>query len=96
MRAAVRRGIIETDGDYVRALTLTMNDYTRGELRDTLSSVMRKRTSYDREDVIYAVAHYLGFSRVKKAVRNPIKSAINSAIRQGILSYEGQLVWREK
>src|SRR5690606_34314048 len=96
MRAAIRRGIIEADGDSVRTLTATMNDYTREELRDTLISVMRQGTTYEREDVIYAVAHHLGFSRVTDAVRDPIKSAINSGIRQGILGYEGNVIWREQ
>jgi len=96
LRAAIRRGIIEADGDSVRTLTATMNDYTREQLRSTLISVMRRGTTYEREGVIYAVAHHLGFSRVRDAVRAPIKSAINSAIRLGILGYEGSVVWREK
>ena len=96
MRAAIRRGIIEVDGDSVRTLTATMNDYAREELRDTLISVMRKGETYEREDVIYAVAHHFGFSRVTDAVRDPIKSAINSGIRQGILGYEGSVIWRER
>lgn len=96
MRAAIRRGILEADGESVRALTITMNDYTREFLRDTLFSVMRKGTTYEREDVIYAVAHHLGFSRVTDAVRNPIKSAINSGIRRGNLGYEGSVIWRQQ
>ena len=56
---------------------------------------MRKGTTYEREDVIYAVAHHLGFSRITETVRTPIKSAINSAIRQGLLGYEGNTIWRE-
>jgi len=95
MRAAIRRGILESDGDCVRALTVTMNDYERNELRDTLKSVMRKGTTHDREDVIHAVAHHLGFQRVREDTRKHIKSAINSAIRQGILDYQGNQVWRE-
>ena len=96
MRAGIRRGIIEADGNSVRTLTASMNDYTREALRDTLISVMRKGTTYEREDVIYAVAHHLGFSRVTDAVRGPIKSAINSGIRQCILGHQGSLIWREQ
>ena len=96
MRAAIRRKIIEADGDQVRILTATMNDYTREELRNTLISVMRKGTTYEREDVIHAVAGHLGFSRVTDAVRAPIKSAINSAIRLRLLGYEGSVIWREQ
>lgn len=96
MRAAIRRGILEADGDCVRALTTTMDDYTRESLRDTICSVMRPGTTYDRADVIRAVARYLGFTRLSEAVRNPVKFAINSAIRQGILCYDGSLIWRRE
>lgn len=96
LRAAIRRRIIEADGDWVRALTPTMNDYQLDDLRQTLKSVLRKGTNYEREEVIQAVAHYLGFRRVTESVRTPIKSAINSAIRQGMLGYEGSTVRREE
>ena len=96
MRAAIRRQIIEPDGEYVRALTGSMTDYSREDLRDVLCSVMRLGKSYDREEVIYATAHHLGFKRVSETVRSPIKSAINSAIRQGALAYEGSEIWREE
>jgi hypothetical protein len=55
---------------------------------------MRKGTVYEREDVIHALARYLGFVRVTDTIRQPIKSAINSAIRQGLLGYEGSVIWR--
>jgi predicted small metal-binding protein len=51
-------------------------------------------TSYEREDVIRSLAHHLGFVRVTDTIREPIKSAINSAIRQGLLGYEGSVIWR--
>jgi hypothetical protein len=95
LRAVIRRGILEPDGDFVRALTLTMDDYTLEALRDTLISVMRKGTTYERDDVVRAAAHYLGFTRITDAVRRPLKSALNSAIRQELLRYEGTVVWRE-
>ena len=56
---------------------------------------MRKGTNYEREDVIHALARYLGFAHITDTSRDAIKSAINSAIRQGILGYEGSVVWRE-
>ena len=95
MRAAIRRQILERDGDYVRALTSSLTDYARDELRDVICSVMRKRSTYEREDVIRAVANHLGFRRVTENARNSVKSAVNSAIRQGILGYEGSEIWRE-
>jgi hypothetical protein len=94
LRAAIRRRIVEADGDIVRGATSQMADYSREDLRDAFCSVMRKGSTYEREDIIYAVARHLGFARVAETVREPIKSAINSAIRQGLLSYEGSVIWR--
>ena len=96
LRAAIRRRIIEADAaSLVRAGTGTMADYGLDELRETFRSVMRKGASYEREDVIHALARYLGFARVTDTSRDAIRSAINSAIRQGILGYEGSVMWRE-
>ena len=95
LRAAIRRRIIEADGaTQVRAGTTTMADYDLEELRETFRSVMRKGTASEREDVIHLLARYLGFARVTDTSRDAIKSAINSAIRQGILGYEGTMIWR--
>jgi 2,4-dienoyl-CoA reductase-like NADH-dependent reductase (Old Yellow Enzyme family) len=95
LRAAIRRGIIDADGPvFVRIGAASMADYTLEELREALCSVMKKGAAYEREDVIEGVARHLGFSRLKETVRAPIKSAINSAIRQGLLGYEGNEIWR--
>ena len=96
LRAAIRRRIIETEGATVRAGTTSMADYDLEELRESFRSVMRKGTSYEREDTIHSLASYLGFSRVTDNSRDSIKSAINSAIRQGILGYDGTTIWREE
>ena len=96
LRAAIRRRIIEPDGpSLVHTGTATMADYELEELREAFRSVMRKGSTYEREDVIRALARYLGFVRLTETIRQPIKSAINSAIRQGILGYEGSVIWRE-
>jgi hypothetical protein len=97
LRAAIRRGIIEPDGPaLVRAGTGTMLDYGLEALREAFWSVMRQGTSYERGDVIHALARHLGFVRVTDTIREPIKSAIKSAIRQGLLGYEGTVIWREE
>ncbi len=97
LRAAIRRGIIEADGaNLVRAATTSMADYDLEALRESFRSVMRKGANYQREEVIHDLARYLGFARVTDTSRDAIKSAINSAIRQGILGYEGSEIWREE
>jgi hypothetical protein len=83
LRAAIRRKIIVSNGHEVWLDTKSMDDYERADLVSLLGSVMRWDKEYDREEVIRALANYLGFRRLTDGVRAPIKSAINSAIRQG-------------
>jgi hypothetical protein len=64
------------------------------DLRESFRSVMRRGTEYERENVIHALARCLGFVRVTDTIREPIKSAISSAIRRGVLECEGDVVWR--
>jgi hypothetical protein len=86
LRAAIRRRIIETDGpNLVRTGTASMADYDLEEVRDSFRSVMRKGTHYEREVVISSLARYLGFVRLTDPIRRAIKSAITSAIRNGVL-----------
>jgi hypothetical protein len=97
LRAAIRRRIIDTDGpSLVRAGAVSMADYEPDELLEVFRSVMRKGTSYDREEVIPALARHLGFVRLTDSIREPIRKAITRAIRQGILGYEGNVIWREQ
>ena len=94
-RAAIRRKIIGASGDEVWPETPSMDDYERDDLIDTFKSVMRKNEEYERDEVIRSLANYLGFRRLTESVREPIKSAINGAIRRDMLGYEGDLIWRE-
>jgi type I restriction enzyme S subunit len=95
LRAALRRGVLSAVGPNVACLAPTMADYTIEEIIDTFQSVMTKGREYDREEVIESVAHHLGFTRLRDTVRDPIKSALNGAIRRGILGYQGNVIWRE-
>ena len=81
--------------DLVRLGAATMEQYDLEDLRATLCSVMRAGRRYEREEAIHAVSRYLGFARVTDTVRQAMKSAVNSGIRQGILAYEGDVIWRE-
>jgi len=96
LRAAIRRKIIESEGTQVRASTTTMADYALDDLREAFVSVMRIGTRYEREDVIRAIASYLGFSNLTTTIQDAMKSAFNSGIRQGLLDAEGSsVIWRK-
>jgi TPR repeat protein len=94
LQVAIRRRIIESDGDLVRLVAATIEQYELEDLRNTLCSVMRPGRKYEREEVIPSFVRYLGFARVTDTMRQAMKSAMNSAIRQGSLAYEGDVIWR--
>ena len=73
-----------------------MADYDSNELVEVFRSVMRKGTTYDREQVVPALARHIGFVRLTDTISEPIRKAITRAIRQGILGYEGSEIWREE
>ena len=66
-----------------------MSDYDLDELVEIFRSVMSKGTTYEREDVIPALARPPGLCPLTDTIREPIRKAINRAIRQGILGYAG-------
>jgi len=95
LRASIRRRIIETDGPtLVRAGAVSMADYEPDELVEIFRSVMRKGATYDREEIIPALARHLGFVRLTDRIREPIRNAITRAMRQGILSHDGDRIRR--
>ena len=95
LRAAVRRRVIEAEGKLVRAATSRLEDYSLEELREALVGNLRHGQRVDREDAVRTAIRSLGFARVTDNVREAMKSAFNSAIRQGPLEREGtDQVWR--
>jgi len=95
LRAAIRRRIVERDGEYVVCPTSIFRNYDTEFLRARLKSVMALGREYTRDDVIHNLAEYLGYRNVTAAMRDHMKSVFNSAIRHGELGYRGQWIWRE-
>jgi hypothetical protein len=96
LRAAIRRRVVGVDNGSVRQDTSTMGDYARDELVAVLCSVMRGGAVHEREAVVAAVARHLGFRRLTDNVRQPVRSAINAAIRRGLLGHQGTTLWLEQ
>ena len=71
----------------------TINDYSREELVTALLRGMGKKW-WTRDDAIRAAARRLGFTRTGRQIRDAFKSAINGAIRRGLLEYDGDIVRR--
>lgn len=94
IRAALRRGILQAEGTQLTLLTPTLAEYTTEFLRETLCPVMRRGTTYTRDEPMTAVLHHLGFRRLTPNARTTLKSTLNSAIRQRLIAYDGDLIWR--
>lgn len=93
--SATRRGIVSKTKNGFSIDCRTINDYRREDLINALLNAMG-RAWWEREDAIRAAARYLGFRRTGRQIRDAFKSAINGAIRRGLLEYNGPNVHRAK
>lgn len=93
--AASRRGVILNDRGILSLWSPTIGHYSRDELINKLLSVMGT-VWWDREEAIRAAARHLGFKRTGSLIRDAFKSAINGAIRRGLLESEGALIRRRR
>lgn len=91
LRVAVQRGILINEQGEYRLDARSIADYTQDEcVAALLASLPRGWTA--REDAIRAAARYLGFRRTGSAIHDTFKSAINGAIRRGLLEYDKELI----
>ena len=95
LRTAIRRHIINRDKGVISLECATIDDYSRDELIGTLFAAMGT-TWWDREDAIRTAAHRLGFRRTGSQIRKAFKSAINGAIRRGLLEYDDHMIRRSR
>lgn len=72
-----------------------ITDYTREELIAHLLTAMGRKW-WAREDAIRAAARRLGYARTGRLITASFKSAINGAIRRGLLEYDNQLIRKTK
>lgn len=89
---AIERRVLARDGGLVRSDTTRMADYSTEEIHAAMAEVMCAGEATDRDQVFRAVAAHLGFSRLTEGVIKPIKSAVNAAIRRGVLVRDGAAV----
>jgi hypothetical protein len=92
---ATKRRIIRNTGAAWTIDCRAINDYARDDLIEALLNAMG-RPWVEREDAIRAAARHLGFRRTGSQIRDAFKSAINGAIRRGLLKYDGDYLRRNK
>ncbi len=88
IRTAVRRGILDNTAGEFRLLCRTIDHHTRDHLIDILLAALGQGWS-DRDEAIIAAARHIGFRRTGSAIRAAFKSAINGALRRGLLETDG-------
>ena len=66
----------------------SIEQYTPDHLVDILLAAMGGRW-WTRDEAIMAAARHLGFRRTGEKIRKAFKSAINAAIRRGLLERDG-------
>lgn len=87
LRVAVTRGILLNGQGEYRLDRGGIGDYTQDECVAALMAAMPRGWT-EREDAIRAAARHLGFRRTGSAIHDAFKSAINGAIRRGLLEYD--------
>lgn len=92
---AIKRGVIHKTETGFAIECRSINNYNRDELIEALLDAMG-RAWIDREDAIREAARHLGFRRTGRQIRDTFKSAINGAIRRGLLEYDGELIRKTK
>ena len=75
----------ELAGKTFRRVSPNIRTHLSGHLHRTLISVTRRRTTYDRTDLMRSIARHLGFARVTAPIRTRLKSTLNSSIRRDII-----------
>lgn len=89
----MHREILVNTHEGLRLLSRSIEDYTRDVLIEQLQAGM-DTAWWEREDLIHSTTRWLGFRKTGPVIRKALKSAINGAIRRGLLEYEGSRVRR--
>jgi len=94
MRAAMMRGIIQSNGDFIVPAARYTEDYDRDDLIKYACSVTKKGKLYEEDTVIRDTLKHLGFQRITKRMRNTVASTIRSGIRKGLFVREKGMIFR--
>jgi len=91
-KAATPRSAKETVS--TRAVVRSSSDIGQTALLNAIFTCTARREYSDREDLAKEVATALGFQRLREKTRDLLASGFNSAIRRGLIGYEGTFIVR--
>lgn len=96
VRRAVRRGVAENDGEQLRLLARSLEDYERPFLKEqflaSLSATSRGWT--EREDALHAFKAWMGYGKLGPVIGDTVRSLVNGLLREGRLEAEGSMIRR--
>jgi hypothetical protein len=97
LRVAVRRGVVETDGpDQVRGNPLPLDELAIEHLEAFFKSALQKGLRTHRDLMPAAMQEYFGFSRLTDSLAEQAKRSITRCLRAGVISGQGNYIWREE
>ena len=94
IRTAVRRGILESNGEEVSIATHNISDYEREFLKGQFLASMQGRGWTERSESIRMFARWLGFRRTGPYIEEAARSVINGLIREDRLESDGSEIRR--
>ena len=85
---AVKRGILERDGEYYSVLSTKLEGYDRDHLKKMFLASMNKAW-LDREDAIREFTRYMGYSRTTEGMMETGRSLIHGLLLEKRLEKDG-------
>jgi len=92
IQVAVKRGILQQEGDDVSLLGRNITDYPREVLKEQFLASMNGNSWTERSDSIPRFARWLGFRRTGPNIEDAARSVINSLIRADRLEKMGSQI----
>jgi len=94
IRAAVRRGIVLSEGEQLRIDCRSIEDYQRDFLKDQFLASLQGRAWADRDEAIRGFARWLGFRRTGPSIDEAARSLVRGLLKEGRLESDGPSIRR--
>jgi hypothetical protein len=94
IRAAVRRGILESKNGMLKLAAGSIEQYDRAHLKEQFLASISGHRWVDRDDAIRTFARWMGFRRTGASIDETARSLINGLIREARLESDGRQIRR--
>jgi hypothetical protein len=94
IRTAVRRGILENNGNGLRIQARSLEDYDRAFLKEQFLASLQGKAWTERDDAVQGFARWMGFRRTGSTIAETARSLINGIIREERLESDGSRIRR--